>query len=107
MGPVEIIATASFTNLELRLGIASEPRRFRFPGASGFKLLFCFQRDETSGSPTQLNRAANASERSWAFAAINGAATVRERSVPLRVWSCHQPQATQGIKTPGFLTERS
>ena len=34
---------------------------------------------------------------------MNGAATVRERSVPLRVRSCHQPQARpRGSKPPGF-----
>ena len=44
----------------------------------------------------------------WAFAEINGAATVRERSVPLK--SPVLPSASgppKGIKTPAFSTERS
>ena len=43
-----------------------------------------------------------------AFAKINGAATVRERSVPLKSLACHQPQARpRESNPPGFSTERS
>ena len=48
-------------------------------------------------------RAANVTERSWAYAKINGAATVRERSVFLK--SPVLPPASgppKGIKPAGF-----
>ena len=44
----------------------------------------------------------------WAFAKINGAATVRERSVPPQESGPATASGPlKGIKTPGFSTERS
>ena len=50
--------------------------------------------------------AANASERPWAFAKINGAATVRERAVPLKS-PVPPPREKSGIAPPLQLRRRT
>ena len=93
----------------------SLPRRdsSRRPGAPwslrGFALSLTFQAQLLALAQPRHARfgAANASERPWAYAKINGAATVRERSVLLK--SPVLPPASgppKGIKTGGFSTER-